>query len=733
MAEEIESRYLVPDRIIFDRLRLAQQVGGLAVSPSRTVHARDTYLDTHGRALQRQGWVCRIRKTGDSVTVTLKGPQQTQGAIVERAEWELALDRHTERVARWPESELRTRVQELTGGSALIEVVRFRQTRHVADLVDGERLVGELSLDAVKVTNDGVEQVSLMLEAEIASTGTRADLERLDAVLVAEYGLLPEPRSKVQRALAMAESTEPLDADIWQRVRPATPEVIGRRYGADVRQAARVAELAERLCDVLGSDCGLSEHGRMLLHAAAWMHDVGRIVSVKDRQTSGRDIVLRHPLAGASAADRQAIAAAVYLQRGQVTPESISQAVPGSLPEDQRQETLHVAALLRMAVALAQRLPETGTIRETRPASGGLRLVLHAEGSGARAARRAATRAARRSDLWGMISEVRLEWAAATLSEDGTVLTPAHPANVLGLNPWDAMPAAAHKILAFYTQQMLDHEAGTRLGEDPEELHAMRVATRRLRSALRLLGPYLGTPLAEPVNEGLRRLGRALGAVRDMDVAIIKMEAYRQRLPAEQAPGLESLMAAWRHSRGLAHSRLTRYLDGRNYAHLHDRIATLLQALQGGERQVPVDQQVGQIAPRMVYLYWKATRAYTAILPHATAELMHLLRIECKRLRFALEFFGDVLPPPIACLANEVVGLQDHLGTLRDEIVAIEMLDRFLARPHTRPRREAVMGYREACVASRQSLAESFPGVWASLDRKSVSRDVERMVKERRG
>jgi CHAD domain-containing protein len=260
----------------------------------------------------------------------------------------------------------------------------------------------------------------------------------------------------------------------------------------------------------------------------------------------------------------------------------------------------------------------------------------------------------------------------------------------------------------------------------------MRVATRRLRSALRLLGPYLGTPLAEPVNEGLRRLARVLGAVRDMDVALIKIEAYRQGLPAERTPGLEPLVATWRHRRTLAHVRLMRYLDGHAYATLHDRMSALLQALQGKERQVPEEQQVGQIAPRMVYLYWKATRAYTVLLPHATAELMHLLRIDCKRLRFALEFFGDALPPEIAGLVDEVVRLQDHLGTLRDEIVAMEMIEGYLARPRLRRTREAATGYHDACDASSQTLTESFPSVWASLDRKSISRDIERMVKERR-
>src|SRR6202012_490944 len=64
-----------------------------------------------------------------------------------------------------------------------------------------------------------------------------------------------------------------------------------------------------------------------------------------------------------------------------------------------------------------------------------------------------------------------------------------------------------------------DKEPGTRLGEDPEELHDMRVATRRLRAALALFGGGLAVR-AQGFREDLGWLGRLLGAVRDRDVQL---------------------------------------------------------------------------------------------------------------------------------------------------------------------------------------------------------------------
>lgn len=728
MSEEIESRYLVPDRAVFDRLCRVRRLGEMRVTHHHTQRLRDTYLDTPGRALLRQGWASRVRRSRGACVVTLKGPKHGQGAVSGRTQLEVSLARPSLRVEQWPAGEVRTRIQELTGGSALSELVRLRQVRHCAELWDDDRLVGELSLDVVTMAGKGLEHTSLMLEAELAESGTSEDLDALDAALVNVYGLVPEPRSKLQRALALVETSEQLDADLWQRVQPAIPQVIAQRYGVDLERAELAEAFAMRLCDILARASGVSERGRLMLSAAARLHEIGREVDPENRHIAGRDVILRQQLAGFTDTEREIVALAILLHRGKITPESIETSPITNWPAAVRTEALHLAAILRIAIALSRRLPDPGGILEARPVSGGLRVVLYVPGIDTRITRRAARRAARRSDLWGMVSGVRLEWASMRPSEDGEALTLARPANVLGLNRWDSMPVAAHKILAFYYQRMLDHEAGTRLGEDIEELHAMRVATRRLRSALRLMGPYLGTPLADPVNDSLRRLARVLGNVRDMDVALLKIDAYRQTLSAGSDEHLEPLRRVWQRRRDQARSSMMRYLDSRAYTRLQERTTALLEALRREERQVPEHEQLGHIAPRMVYLYWQATRAYSAVLPNAPAGLLHLLRIDCKRLRFALEFYIDVLPSDVAALVDEVVGIQDHLGTMRDEIVAIEMMDLYLSHPRTRRTHEAVMQYRDSCDASRAALLQTFAEVWARMEHRSILGAVEEMI-----
>jgi len=481
MPEEIESRYVVPDRAIFRRLSRATDLAGFQVAGGELVRMEDTYLDTRGRALMHQGWALRLRRMDEATIVTLKGPGHVDGSIMGRAQWEMPLTGRGTRVERWPESELRTRLLDLTGGSGLVELVRLRQRRRISALRDGDRTVAELALDVVEVAGRVRPYTCLMLEAELAPEATTQDLERLDGVLISDYGLVPESRSKVQLALAWVETGQSPEADLWERMQPAPAEVIARRYGVNTEAASQAVAIADRLYELLCAPAGSNEHEQQLLRAAAQLHGIVRDAPPKRQHAAARNILLRQRIIGLSESDRPVLCAAVSLHRGQLTPARIEAAVPADWAPELRRLALHVAAVLRMAVALAPRLPPSASLMAAQPVIAGRRLIVSAEAAEVASARRAARRAAQRSDLWGLVTSSRLEWAVARVADDEQAVPLAVPVNVLGLNAWDPMPRAAFKILAFYAQQMLDHEPGTRLGLDPEELHAMRVATRRLR------------------------------------------------------------------------------------------------------------------------------------------------------------------------------------------------------------------------------------------------------------
>ncbi len=134
--------------------------------------------------------------------------------------------------------------------------------------------------------------------------------------------------------------------------------------------------------------------------------------------------------------------------------------------------------------------------------------------------------------------------AAAEVVQAPRILVPKSP----GVLAEDHLAEAGRKVLRFHLARMITREAGTREGKDAEELHAMRVATRRQRAAWRVFGEAFDPKRTARHRRRLRLVAADLGAVRDLDVLIEAIEAYQERQPSDEAAGLEPLVRSWRRS-----------------------------------------------------------------------------------------------------------------------------------------------------------------------------------------
>src|SRR5882757_1612547 len=99
------------------------------------------------------------------------------------------------------------------------------------------------------------------------------------------------------------------------------------------------------------------------------------------------------------------------------------------------------------------------------------------------------------------------------------------------------------------------HEPGARLGDDPEELHDLRVAGRRLDAILRQFGAYLPTALVR-IRPTLKKLLRTLGDARDLDVALLELDAFQRELSEPDLSSLEPLKRHLRSERARARTRM---------------------------------------------------------------------------------------------------------------------------------------------------------------------------------
>lgn len=297
-----------------------------------------------------------------------------------------------------------------------------------------------------------------------------------------------------------------------------------------------------------------------------------------------------------------------------------------------------------------------------------------------------------------------------------------------GIKPDEPMAEAVRKVMYRQYQVMLVNEAGCRSGKSIDAVHDMRVATRRLRVAFRLFGSYYKRGLVRDLETDLRKTGRTLGAARDLDVFNKTARQYLRTLPKQQRSDLDPLLASWKRERQLASRTLVEYFDSPRYRRLVDKLGDFLATPGAGtinNKATAAPVQVRHVLVSTIWQRYETVRAYEAVLPKAAPEMLHALRIECKYLRYTLEFFQDVLGPGIAPVIRQVIAVQDHLGEIQDAEVANRLLADYLSKAF---KEQAAVSTMEAADLegvtrylshrrdqSRQMTA-TFPEMWKQID-----------------
>jgi len=250
--------------------------------------------------------------------------------------------------------------------------------------------------------------------------------------------------------------------------------------------------------------------------------------------------------------------------------------------------------------------------------------------------------------------------------------TPPAPFKAGGVELAAAMaPGQAFRRIALSCLEHLQQNHGGALtSEDPEYIHQMRVATRRLRAAMRLFAPVLPESFADALRQPLSALMQRLGLARDLDVLLTEIaNPVLCALPNE--PRLPALASDITNRRYAAREQAIALLAAPGYG------LTLLTALESLHAAAPADPQAALLdfaTERLRRLRRKLKRLAAAADIDDPASL-HALRIGVKRMRYALEFFSPLAPPrPLRRALRRLVALQDTLGQLNDLTSAGAML-----------------------------------------------------------
>ncbi|HEY7179218.1 MAG TPA: CYTH and CHAD domain-containing protein [Gaiella sp.] len=267
--------------------------------------------------------------------------------------------------------------------------------------------------------------------------------------------------------------------------------------------------------------------------------------------------------------------------------------------------------------------------------------------------------------------------------------------------------AAARLASALETQylRMLAHDPGTRLGTDPESLHQLRVATRRLRAFLRAGRPLLDVRWADDLRSELGWLGAALGPVRDLDVLIDHLRVEAAALEAPDDAAAKTILATLGRERVGARRRLLRALESERYLLLLDRLES------AGAPPLAESHQDGSVADIWRREHGKLRKAVARLGERPEDDELHEVRIKVKRARYAAEL------SELGAYVRRAKSLQDVLGEHQDSVVAEARLRRLA---ESRPGAAIAAGRLVERERRRRALAaQEWGAEWTLLERKA--------------
>lgn len=250
------------------------------------------------------------------------------------------------------------------------------------------------------------------------------------------------------------------------------------------------------------------------------------------------------------------------------------------------------------------------------------------------------------------------------------------PPAVADLTEKSPAGAVVHAYLAEQVTEILGRDSGVR-HSTADAVHRMRVATRRLRSALATFRPLLEREITDPIRGELKWLGATLGGARDVEV---QRSHLLEAVAAEPddlvlGPVAAGLEVELRSDYRTAHDTLVAAMESSRYFQLLERLEHLVAAppfteLASGKARPVLRQRVSHSCKA---LYGLASSGEPGVRDSRDIWL-HEVRKAAKRVRYAAEVAAPALGRPAAALVAAATALQEILGDHQDSVLIRETL-----------------------------------------------------------
>lgn len=308
-------------------------------------------------------------------------------------------------------------------------------------------------------------------------------------------------------------------------------------------------------------------------------------------------------------------------------------------------------------------------------------------------------------------------------------VTPKTPrSKCFGIKAEQPTEDVARQMLAHMFNAARQHEYGILEDIDTEFLHDYRVSLRKSRSLLSLLKQAFPQDWYQPLKSQLSSLAQVTNTLRDLDVFLLDRDHYSAMLPEQFSEGLARVFSHVQKQRQLAQKQLVKKLQSNHYAALCAETEALLTQSSAFSTELS-SKPVGEVALKYILKrYGKIRRIGAEIGPRTPDTQVHALRIECKKLRYLLDFFAELFDTKrVNRLITSLKKLQNILGYFNDYSVQQIFLSNRLEDENNLQAQAAINGLIAVLHQRQRAAREKVQAAFLTFGSKQVTQQFEEL------
>lgn len=251
---------------------------------------------------------------------------------------------------------------------------------------------------------------------------------------------------------------------------------------------------------------------------------------------------------------------------------------------------------------------------------------------------------------------------------------------------------------------------------DTEFLHDYRICLRKTRSLLGLLKDVYPEAETKSIREALGEMARSTNSLRDLDVYMLSRDEYSSMLPSELRSATDEMFLDFAKERKTQLKKVVSRIKSGKYKTFFEDMANFFSGQSGHAESRNAEVPVKNLAYAHIYRrFRKVRRLSAAITVDSPDEMLHQVRIECKKLRYLMEFFSEIIPQnEVDSAQKQLRRLQGRLGEFNDASVQQAALLAYLKKKQPETGLSMAIGGLVTALYQRQQQARS--SIFQSLE-----------------